>query len=86
MTRHRATALLDRADARFGMGEIDGACADASEALSLVAHVEHTGHLDRVESLSARVLGSGSAAALALSQEVQLTRLDHRLPLKRNAE
>jgi hypothetical protein len=72
--------LLDRAEARFGLGDIDQACADAEQALTLVSHVQHTGHLGRIEDLTARGVSAGSKAAVTLHRDVQLTRLDHRLP------
>ncbi len=84
MTRHRATALLDRADARLGLGELEAACADASKALLLVADVEHTSHLNRVEAFRTRVGAVESSAAQSLGQELQLVCLDHRLPIKGN--
>jgi hypothetical protein len=85
MYRHRATALLDRAEARLGLGQIDAACADATQSLALVTYVQHTGHLDRIEALTARAVAAGSQAARTLAREVQLTRLDHGLPIRRVA-
>lgn len=64
------------------MGEIEAACVDARDALSLVTDVEHTSHLDRIEDLSARGRIAGSRAADALGHEVRLTRLDHGLPIR----
>jgi hypothetical protein len=82
MSRHRATALLDRAEARFGLGDIDAACADASQALALVTHVQHTGHLDRIEALTTRGVATGAHAVHTLYRDVQLTRVDNGLPIR----
>lgn len=83
MSRHRATALLDRAEARLGLGDIDAACLDAARSLTLVTHVQHTGHLDRISALAARGAAAGSSAARTLHTEVQLTRLDYGLPTRK---
>jgi len=83
MSRHRATALLDRAEARLGLGDADAACADATDSLRLVTHVEHTGHLDRIQTLAVRATATGSSAARTLSNEVLCTYLDHGLPIGR---
>ena len=81
MTRHRATALLDLATARFGLNDIDAACADAGRALTLVTHVQHSGHLDRISALSARGMKAGAQSARSLHRELQLTRVDNGLPI-----
>jgi hypothetical protein len=84
MSRHRATALLDRAEARYGLGDIDAACSDATQALALVAHVQHTSHLDRIDNLTARGIAAGAQSAIMLNREAQLTRVDNGLPLKKD--
>src|SRR5438105_3699668 len=52
MRRHRCTALIDRAEVSLAMGTVDGACADASEALEISADTQHVESLRRVEKLS----------------------------------
>ena len=80
--RHRATALIDRAGARLGGGDVDAACEDAAEALNLVTIVQHTGNLDRIEQLAARAAATGGSAGRRLRREVQLVRADQGLPTR----
>lgn len=86
LTRHRATALLDRAEARFGLGDLDAACDDAGLALGLVVHVQHTGHLDRIESLARRGIRAGSSAAGGLHRDLQFMRADHGFSIRMGVE
>jgi hypothetical protein len=76
MARHRATALLDRADARLGAGDVDAACDDATMALNLVAQVEHTGHIGRIEGFAARARDADTRVARDLHEQVMLIRVD----------
>jgi hypothetical protein len=80
--RHRATALIDRADARLGGGDVDAACVDAADALGLVTIVQHAGNLDRIEQLAAKATSTGARAARTLRRDVQLVRADHGLPTR----
>lgn len=80
--RHRATALIDRAGARLGGGDVDAACDDAAEALNLVTIVQHTGNLDRIEQLAAKAAATGASAGRRLRREVQLVRADQGLPTR----
>lgn len=82
MHRHRASALVDRAEARLGAQDVDAACEDALAALQLVAQVQHAGNLNRVESLAEKAAASGARAGRALRREVQLTRADNGLPTR----
>ncbi|WP_018350608.1 helix-turn-helix domain-containing protein [Longispora albida] len=74
--RHKCTALLDRAEARFGAGEVDGSCADASAALAMAFQVQHAQNLSRLDTLSQRALATGSAAGRALRREVIAVKAD----------
>ncbi|WP_280249199.1 helix-turn-helix domain-containing protein [Nocardia abscessus] len=53
--RHRATALIDRAEAHRDAHRIDAACADTRAALVLVAATGHTGTLERAVALARSV-------------------------------
>ncbi|WP_412542458.1 helix-turn-helix transcriptional regulator [Longispora sp. K20-0274] len=70
MARHRCTALLDRAEARFGAAEVDGACTDALAALSLASTVQHAQNLSRLDRLSRRALATGAASGRSLRREL----------------
>ncbi|GHJ44003.1 hypothetical protein Cs7R123_13450 [Catellatospora sp. TT07R-123] len=78
MQRHRCTALIDRAEARLGADEVDGACADASAALDLVSRVQHTGNLRRLRALSSRAADTGSPTAKSLWRDVVTVAADAR--------
>lgn len=80
MQRHRGTALIDRADARLAAGEIDGACADAAEALPLVTAVQHAGNLARIESTARAAAATGGQAGRDLWRDVMLAKTDRALP------
>jgi transcriptional regulator with XRE-family HTH domain len=82
MQRHRATALIDRAEARLGANDVDAACADALEALRLVTQVQHAGNFERIELIADRGTVAGAQSARELRREVQLTRADHGLPTR----
>jgi transcriptional regulator with XRE-family HTH domain len=75
--RHLATAYIDRADARLQARDFDGACGDASIALTLVRQVEHSRNLDRIESVAARAEQSGIQQARVLRHEVRMIHVDH---------
>ncbi|GII25151.1 hypothetical protein [Planosporangium mesophilum] len=77
MHRHRCTALIDRADARLGVGELDGSCADATQALVLVATVQHTGNFARIEAIARKADGAGSQAGRQLLRDVMLVKADN---------
>jgi tetratricopeptide (TPR) repeat protein len=62
MHRHRATALIDRAEARRDARQFDAACADALAALDLVADTQHAGTLDRVLRLARTMRRTGREA------------------------
>jgi transcriptional regulator with XRE-family HTH domain len=85
MQRHRATALVDRAEARLGAGEVDAACADATEALRLVTQVQHAGNFARVDGVARRGVATGARSARTLRREVQLARADYGLPIRGRA-
>jgi hypothetical protein len=76
------TALIDRAGARLGGGDVDAACDDAEEALGLVTIVQHTGNLDRVEQVATRAAATGARSGRTLRREVQLVRADQGLPTR----
>lgn len=82
MHRHRATALIDRADARLGFGDVDAACDDARQALRLVVRVQHLGNLDRIQNICDRGAALGASAARDLRHETRLVRADHGLPTR----
>jgi hypothetical protein len=72
MVRHRCTALIDRAEARMaaGSGDVDAACTDAAESLTLVAEVQHAQNLRRLDELSRKTAATGAATGKALRREV----------------
>jgi transcriptional regulator with XRE-family HTH domain len=76
---HRATALIDRAEAHMGSGDVDTACADAGTALELVTVVQHAGNFSRIEALAGRGAQTGARSARTLHRDVQLARADHGL-------
>lgn len=80
MHRHRGTALIDRADARLAADEVDAACADATEALQLVAAVQHAGNLARIETTARAAAATGAHAGRDLWRDVMLAKADHALP------
>jgi transcriptional regulator with XRE-family HTH domain len=63
MVRHRCTALIDRAEAHHGNGDVDAACADARAALTLVAETQHTDTVRRVEKVARSALATHANAA-----------------------
>jgi tetratricopeptide (TPR) repeat protein len=77
--RHRATALVDRASARLGLGDVDAACLDGAQALGLVTAVQHAGNLDRIGDLAEQAAATGAQSGRALRRDVQLVRTDHGL-------
>lgn len=70
MQRHRCTALTDRAEARLGANEIEGACQDAEAALDLVKHVQHVGNFERIHAVAQRAHASGAVTGRALWHNV----------------
>lgn len=60
--RHRATALIDRAEAQRDARRFDAACADASEALVLVSSTHHVGTLARAEQVARSIRHAGRDA------------------------
>jgi tetratricopeptide (TPR) repeat protein len=70
MARHRATALVDRADALAATGEAEAACRDAGEALETVARVHHAETLRRITSVARTVRGHRSPAARAFREHL----------------
>lgn len=60
MQRHRCTALIDRAEARLGANDVDGACTDGHAALELVTQVQHMGNLKRLQILACKAMDTGS--------------------------
>lgn len=70
MHRHRCTALIDRAEARLGANEVDGACSDGLAALELVTQVRHMGNLKRLQGLASKARGTGSQAGEDLWRNV----------------
>jgi hypothetical protein len=75
--RHRCTALVDRADARLAVNEVDAACADATEALHLVSSVRHTGNFRRIASIARRAGDTGTHAGRQLWHEVRTVGIEH---------
>jgi hypothetical protein len=63
MVRHRCTALIDRAEAHHGTGDVDAACADARAALTLVAETQHSDTVRRVEQVARSALATHASAA-----------------------
>jgi hypothetical protein len=70
MLRHRATALIDRAEAHYEASQIDAACADARAALALVADTQHIDTMNRAEKIARSILTSNSRGAHQLWQDV----------------
>lgn len=70
MQRHRCTALIDRAEARLGASEIDGACHDATAALDLVMQVQHAGNFQRLHALARRAHDTHAAVGRELWRHV----------------
>ena len=70
MARHRATALVDRADALVASGEAEAACKDAGEALETVARVHQAETLRRITTVARAVRGHQSPAARALREHL----------------
>ncbi|WP_328435830.1 helix-turn-helix transcriptional regulator [Nocardia puris] len=64
--RHRATALIDRAEAHRDAHRIDAACADTRAALALVSVTGHTGTLDRAVDIARSVRHTKAREALDL--------------------
>lgn len=70
MARHRATALVDRADALAASGEAEAACRDAGEALETVARVHHAETLRRITKVALAVRAHRSPAARSLREHL----------------
>lgn len=66
MQRHRCTALIDRAEARLGANEVDGACSDGQAALELVTQIQHAGNFKRLRVLAGKAMETGSQAGKQL--------------------
>jgi hypothetical protein len=66
LRRHRATALIDRAEAHRDAHRIDAACTDTRAALVLVAATGHTGTLDRALTIARSVRHTKAREALDL--------------------
>jgi tetratricopeptide (TPR) repeat protein len=64
--RHRATALIDRAEAQRDAGRVDAACEDTKQALTLVAHTQHAGTLARAETIARAARGTRTREAADL--------------------
>ncbi|MGH3978788.1 MAG: hypothetical protein ACRDRZ_07280 [Pseudonocardiaceae bacterium] len=77
--RQRCTALIDRAESRLATGAIDGACADASEALQISADTQHVESLRRVEKLSRTALATRADCARKLFHQVLLIKSENGL-------
>jgi transcriptional regulator with XRE-family HTH domain len=78
MARHRATALVDRADALAGSGDMEAACRDAIQALETVEQVHHAETMRRITNVARVARGHQSSAARALREhlmEVRSTQL-----------
>jgi hypothetical protein len=63
MPRHRCAALADRAGAHHNAGDVDAACADASEASAIAVRVGHQHTVRRITRLARRTLTSQAAGA-----------------------
>ncbi len=74
--RHRGTALIDRAEARAGAGDLDAACDDATSALGIIASVQHLGNLARIEAVARLTQSKGTAHGRLLMREAMLVRAD----------
>jgi tetratricopeptide (TPR) repeat protein len=70
MRRHRCTALVDRAEALAASGDVDQACADAAQALDIVAEVQHAETLRRITGLARRVRPARTQATRALGEQL----------------
>lgn len=70
MARHRATALVDRADALAASGEAEAACRDAGEALETVARVHHAETFKRITKVARAVRAHQSPAARSLREHL----------------
>lgn len=70
MQRHLSTALIDRAEARLGAGEVDAACDDGTAALDLVTQVQHTRNLQRLRVIAQRARDHGALAGRELWRNV----------------
>jgi tetratricopeptide (TPR) repeat protein len=66
LRRHRATALIDRAEAHHDAHRIDAACTDTRAALVLIAATGHTGTLDRALTIARSVRHTQAREALDL--------------------
>ena len=85
MRRHRCTALIDRAEVRLVTGTVDGACADASEALQISADTQHHESLRRVENLSRAALATRADCSLKLFHQVLAIRSTDSAPSEGDA-
>jgi transcriptional regulator with XRE-family HTH domain len=72
--RHRCTALIDRAEAHRAAGEVDAACDDARDALSIALTTQHIDTIQRVERLARDGLRTRSAAARRLWNDALIAR------------
>ncbi|MGV9680962.1 hypothetical protein ACWDSJ_37315 [Nocardia sp. NPDC003482] len=66
LSRHRATALIDRAEAHRDAHRIDSACADARDALALVESTQHAGTLHRAMTVARSIRDTGTREATDL--------------------
>ena len=62
--------MIDRAEVRLAMGTVDGACADACEALEISSDTQHVESLRRVEKLSRAALATRADCARRLFHQV----------------
>jgi transcriptional regulator with XRE-family HTH domain len=70
VSRHRTTALIDRAEAQLCGGHLDAACVDTSSALAMAARTQHAHTVHRAESIAKSALASGSSEAQQLWKDV----------------
>ncbi|WP_280381383.1 helix-turn-helix domain-containing protein [Nocardia wallacei] len=66
LRRHRATALIDRAEAHRDARRVDAAVADTREVLALVAETQHVGTLDRAVELARSARDTGAREGIDL--------------------
>jgi transcriptional regulator with XRE-family HTH domain len=70
MSRHRCTALIDRAEAYLAGGQVEASCDDATAALSIALRTEHALNMQRVHRIANAVLPTKAVVARRLWADV----------------
>ena len=66
--------MVREREVRLATGTVDGACADASEALQISADTQHVESLRRIERLSRAALATRADCARRLFHQVLVTK------------